>query len=333
LLSYILQRVLRMIPQLFLISLLAFIVIQLPPGDILEERLNALRASGRIVDQEEIERLERQYGLNKPYHIRYLRWISNILFRFNFGYSWTWNQPVEQIIMSRMGLTFAITFSTAVFVYAVALPIGIYVSVKQYTFTDYFFTFVGFIGLAVPGFLIAIVLMYLAYSRFGIRVGGLFSAEYQLQPWSWGRFLDLLQHIWVPVVILGIGGTAGLIRTMRAMMLDELRKQYVTVARAKGLAELAVLLKYPVRIAINPMISGIGGWLPYLFSGGMIVEIVLNLPTAGPALWSSLMMQDMDLAGAYVLIAGALVAIGNLISDILLGLTDPRIRFGSVEGV
>ncbi len=235
--------------------------------------------------------------------------------------------------MGRMGLTFAITFSTAIFVYLIAVPIGIFVSVKQYTIADYFFTFLGFIGLAVPGFLLAIVLMYFAYSRFGIRVGGLFSPEYQLEPWSWARFVDLLQHIWVPMLILSVGGTAGIIRTMRAMMLDELRKQYVTVARAKGLSELIVLLKYPVRIAINPMISGIGGWLPYFFSGGMIVEIVLNLPTAGPALNSSLMRQDMDLAGAYVLITGALVAIGNLLSDILLGAIDPRIRFGSVEGL
>ncbi len=332
-LNYILQRIMRIIPQLFLISVLAFVIIQLPPGDMLEERLNRLRAAGRQVDQDEIERLTRLYGLDKPYHIRYLRWISNILFRFEWGFSWTWNKPVEDVIMGRMGLTFAITFSTAIFVYLLALPIGIFVSVRQYTVADYVFTFLGFIGLAVPGFLLAIVLMYVAYSRFGIRVGGLFSPEYQLVPWSWARVVDLAQHIWVPMLILSIGGTAGIIRTMRAMMLDELRKQYVTVARAKGLAELAVLLKYPVRIAINPMISGIGGWLPYFFAGGTIVEIVLNLPTAGPALYSSLMGQDMDLAGAYVLIIGALVAIGNLLSDILLGVIDPRIRFGRVEGL
>jgi len=332
-LSYILQRLLRMIPQLFLISILAFVVIQLPPGDMLEERLNALRAAGRQVDQQEIDRLTQQFGLDKPYYLRYWRWITNILLKGQFGYSWTWNKPVEDVIVGRMGLTFAITFSTAIFVYVIAVPIGIFVSVRQYTIADYFFTFMGFIGLAVPGFLLAIVLMYVAYSKFGIRVGGLFSSEYQLQPWSWAKFVDLAQHIWVPMAILGVGGTAGIIRTMRAMMLDELRKQYVTVARAKGLAELVVLLKYPVRIAINPMISGIGGWLPYFFSGGMIVEVVLNLPTAGPALRSSLMGQDMDLAGAYVLIIGALVAIGNLMSDLLLGVIDPRIRFGSVEGL
>lgn len=332
-LKYLIMRVLRMIPQLFLISILAFVIIQLPPGDYLTEHLNRLRDSGQELDEVEIARLEKLYGLDKPMYTQYVIWMRNILSRFDFGYSFQWNKPVDEIIMGRLALTFAIAFMTTIFVWVVALPIGIFVAVKQYTVADYVVTFFGFIGLAVPGFLLAMVLMYVAYSRFGIRVGGLFSPEYQLQPWSSAKLVDLLGHIWVPIVILGIGGTASLIRTMRATMLDELRRQYVTVARAKGLSELAVLLRYPVRIAINPLISTIGWLLPWFFSGGTVVEIVLNLPTAGPVLWRSLMGQDMYLAGSYILISGTLVTIGSLVSDILLAVVDPRIRFEGVEGL
>ncbi|MDI7275883.1 MAG: ABC transporter permease [Anaerolineae bacterium] len=331
-LSYILKRVARMIPQIFLISLLAFIIIQLPPGDYLTEHLNRLRQSGLELDEAEIRRWVQMYGLDRPMYVQYLKWITNIVLRLDFGYTFQWNKSVREVIASRMGYTFAIAVFSAAFTWAIALPIGIFVAVKQYSIADYFFTMLGFIGLAVPGFLLAMVVMYVGYTRFGIRVGGLFSPEYQLQPWSWAKAKDLLGHIWVPIIILGINGTAGLIRTMRATMLDELRKQYVTVARAKGLSELKVLLRYPVRIAINPFISTIGWLLPWFFSGGTIVEIVLNLPTAGPALWRSLMGQDMYLAGSYILITGTLVAIGSLISDILLAVVDPRVRFGTVEG-
>lgn len=332
-LNYITQRILRIIPMLFLLSILAFLIIQLPPGDYLTEHLNRLRQSGYEVDEAEIQRLERMYALDRPMHIQYLRWISNILLRLDFGLSFEWNKPVREVIGERIVLTFVMAIATTIFVWAAAIPIGIFVSVKQYTLADYLFTFLGFIGLATPGFLVAMVLMYVAYSRFGIKVGGLFSTDYQLAPWSWAKVLDLVQHIWVPIAILGIGGTANLIRTMRATMLDELRKQYVTVARAKGLSEAVVLFKYPVRIAINPLLSTIGWLLPWFFSGGTIVAIVLNLPTAGPVLWRSLMSQDMFLAGSYILISGTLTAAGSLISDILLAVVDPRVRFGSMEGL
>ena len=332
-LSYIVMRLLRTIPQLFLISVIAFVVIQLPPGDYLTEHLNRLRASGMKIDQEEIRRWERRYGLDQPMYQQYLKWIGNIITRFDFGYTFTWAKPVKDVIAGRMGLTVAIGIGSLLFTWVIAIPIGIFVAVKQYSVGDDFFTVLGFIGLAVPDFLLAMVIMYVAYAKFGIKVGGLFSPQYQLEGWSWGKFVNLLQHIWVPIVLIGIGGTASTIRTMRANMLDELRKPYVTVARAKGLSELQVLMRYPVRLAINPIISSVVWLLPWIFSGGMIVAIVLNLPTAGPALYSALRGQDMYLAGSYILMVGALTSLGGLVSDILLAAVDPRIRFGSVEGL
>ncbi len=332
-LSYIVRRILRMIPMLLLLSVLVFVIIQLPPGDYLTEHLNRLRESGFDVDEAEVQRLERLYALDKPMHMQYLNWISNILLHGDFGLSFEWEKPVTEVIGERLMLTFAMALFTTIVVWIMAVPIGIYVSVRQYTLTDYFFTFLGFIGVATPGFLLAMVIMYFAYTVFGLKVGGLFSPEYMTEPWSYAKFVDMLKHIWVPVMILGIGGTANLIRTMRATMLDELRKQYVTVARAKGLSEFRVLINYPVRIALNPLISTIGWLLPWFFSGGTVVAIVLNLPTAGPVLRSALMAQDMFLAGSYMLISGTLTAVGSLISDVLLALLDPRIRFGSVEGL
>jgi len=330
-LSYIIRRLLRMIPQIFLISILAFTIIQLPPGDYLTEYVNRLRASGYSVDQYEIERFTRMYGLDRPMYDQYLRWITNIVTKLDFGYSFDWQKPVNDVITARIGMTFFIAFLSFVVCWSFAIPVGIYVAVKQYSITDYFFTLLGFIGLATPGFLLALVIMYVAFAHFGIKVGGLFSPEFELLPWSWAKFVNLLSHIWLPVIILAIGGTANLVRTMRATMLDELRKQYVTVARAKGLSEFAVLMRYPVRIAINPILSTFGWLLVWFFSGGMVVEIVLNLNTAGPVLWRSLMRQDMYTAGAYIVIIGTLTALGSLISDILLAVVDPRIRFGGLE--
>ena len=332
-LSYILMRLLRMIPQLFLISILAFIIIQLPPGDFLTEEINRLQSSGVKVDQAEVQRLTNLYGLDKPAYVQYFRWISRIVTHLDFGYSFMWRQPVNDILLSRMGWTFFIAFLSFVVCWGTAIPIGIFAAVRQYSAADYIFTFFGFIGLAVPGFLLALVLMYVSFTWFGVQVGGLFSPEMEVLPWSTAKFYDLLSHIWLPVLILAIGGTANIIRTMRATTLDELRKQYVTVARAKGLPELQVLLEYPVRIAINPIISTFGWLLVWFFSGGTVVEIVLNLQTAGPVLWRSLMQQDMFVAGAYILIIGFLTAIGSLVSDVLLALVDPRIRFGKMEGV
>jgi peptide/nickel transport system permease protein len=331
-LSYIIQRVLRVIPQLVLISILAFIIIQLPPGDYVTKRIQNLQASGVQVDEREAELLRQQYGLDKPMHLRYLLWISNIVTKFEFGYSYTFEKPVSQVIAERMGYTFAIALFAHIFTWSVAIPIGIYVAVKQYSISDYITTFVTFIGLAVPPFFLALIIMYVALTKFGVRAGGLFSPEYMVQDWSWAKFLDLLSNMWLPIILLGTGGVAGTIRTMRAMMLDELRKQYVTVARAKGLSELQVIIRYPVRLAINPILSSVIWVLPWLFSGGMMVEIVLNLSTAGPALYASLRNQDMYMAGAYVLITGALTAISAILSDVLLAVSDPRIRFGGVEG-
>lgn len=329
--SYIIHRVLRLIPLLFLISVLAFVVIQLPPGDYVTEHINRLRASGTQIDDAEIARLRELYGLDKPIHEHYVKWMSSILLHGDFGLSFQWNKPVNDVIGERIVLTFLIAFLTALFVWVIAVPIGIFVSVRQYTLADYFFTLLGFIGLAVPGFLLAMVVMYLSYAQFGIRVGGLFAPEYELAPWSAAKIADMLTRIWVPVVILGVGGTAQLIRIMRATMLDELRKPYVMVARAKGLSEFAVIMGYPVRIAVNPLISTVGWLLPWFISGGTVVEIVLNLPTAGPVLWRALLSKDMFLAGSYVLLIGTMTVLGSLLSDVLLAIVDPRIRFGHVE--
>lgn len=329
--SYIFGRLLRMIPQIFLISILAFIIIQLPPGDYLTEQITRLQATGVTVDKAEIQRLTNLYGLDKPLYMQYLKWVGNIVTKLDFGYSFLWNRPVNDILLSRMGMTFFIAFLAFVVCWGLAIPIGIFVAVKQYSIADYFFTFIGFIGLATPGFLLALVLMYICYAKLGIRVGGLFSPEMETQPMSWAKFLNLLGHIWLPVLILALGGTASLIRTLRATVLDELRKQYVTVARSKGLSEFQVIMRYPVRIAINPIISTFGWLLVWFFSGGTVVEIVLNLNTAGPVLWRALIQQDMYTAGAYILIIGALTAVGSLVSDLLLAIVDPRIRFGAME--
>jgi peptide/nickel transport system permease protein len=330
-LNYIVGRLARIIPQIFLISILAFFIIQLPPGDFLTEQINRRRATGSTVDQAEIQRLTNLYGLDKPMHVQYLKWMGNIVTELDFGYSFVWQRPVNEILLSRMGMTFCIALLAFVVSWGFAIPVGIYVAVKQYSLADYFFTFIGFIGLATPGFLLALVLMYISYAVFGIKVGGLYSPEFETQPMSWAKFMDLLRHLWLPVIILAIAGMANIIRTLRATMLDELRKQYVTVARSKGLSEYQVIMQYPVRIAINPILSQTTYLLAWLFSGGTVVEIVLNLNTAGPVLWRALLQQDMYTAGAYIMILGFLYALGSLLSDLLLAAVDPRIRFGAME--
>ncbi len=330
--NYIIKRLMRMLPQVFIISVLAFIVIQLPPGDYLTEYINRLRASGASVDEAEVQRLTKMYGLDKPLSVQYIQWIGNIVTDLNFGYSFSFNKPVNEILLSRMGTTFFIAFLSFLVSWGLAIPIGIYVAVKQYSFADYFFTLMGFFGLATPGFLLALVVMYFAWSKFGVSVGGLNSPEYLVLPWNWDRIKDFIGHLWIPVIILAINGTANVIRSLRATMLDELRKPYVMVARSKGLSEMNVLMRYPIPIALNPLISTIGWLLVWFFSGGMVVEVVLNLPTAGPVLWTSLLGQDMYTAGAYILITGVLVTVGSLISDIVLAIVDPRVRFGSLEG-
>jgi peptide/nickel transport system permease protein len=325
--AYILRRLLYAIPTLIIISMISFIVIELPPGDYLSTYITQLQEQGSDVSRERIESLTKIYGLDKPVYVRYFKWIGNILFRGDFGGSFLWNRPVTELIGERILLTVVISLCTMLFVYLVSVPIGIYAATHQYSLGDYAFTVVGFIGLATPNFLLALILMFIAWRYFGLSVGGLFSKEFEDAAWNIAKFIDLLRHLWIPIIVIGTAGTAGLIRVMRGCLLDEFRKQYVVTARAKGKSERALLFKYPVRIAINPIVSTIGWMLPYLISGGTITAIVLNLPTTGPLLLQALMSQDMYLAGSFILILSVLTVIGTLISDLLLVLVDPRIRY------
>ena len=324
--NYIIRRLLLFIPMLVALSVLTFALIQLPPGDYLTSIIIALSQSGEEIDEALIENLKHRYGLEKPLYAQYLRWIGNILLRGDFGVSFRWNRPVSELIWKRLAWTFGISLGSLLFTWLVAFPIGIYSATHQYSISDYLFTFFGFIGRATPGFLLALILMWIGYSLFGLSIGGLFSAQYEKAPWSAAKFIDLLKHLWVPLVVLGTGGTAGLIRTLRANLLDELHKAYVVTARAKGLSETRLVWKYPVRIALNPFISGIGSTLPYLISGAGIVSIVLNLPTTGPLLIDALLTQDMYLAGSFMMMLTILSLTGTLVSDILLAILDPRIR-------
>lgn len=328
-LRYIAHRLVLMIPTVFGISVIAFIIIQLPPGDYLTTTIAQLSAAGDLVEEEAIAALKNRYGLDQPLHMQYLKWIWGIVSRGDFGMSFEWELPVRELIWPRLSLTVVLALATLVFTWAVAFPVGIYSAVRQYSIGDYFFTGVGFIGLAIPNFLLALVLMYIALKVFNQSVGGLFSPEFVEASWSLARIQDLLGHLWIPMVILGTAGTAGLIRLMRANLLDELRKPYVKTARAKGLSEVRLLLKYPVRVALNPFVSTIGWTLPLLVSGSAIVSVVLSLPTTGPLLLRALIAQDMYLAGSFILLLGVLTVIGTLVSDVLLAWLDPRIRFES----
>lgn len=323
--QYIIKRFLYMIPTLFAISLVAFLIIQLPPGDFLTSYISAREAQGFLVDEAEITNLRERYGLDKPIHVQYITWIRGVL-QGDFGQSFQHNRPVSDIIWERLALTVVISSATLLFTWVIAFPVGIYSAVKQYSIGDYIFTFLGFVGLSIPHFLFALILMVVAFKLFNQSVGGLFSPEYATEPWSWGKVRDLLEHLWIPVVVIGLQGTAGLIRIMRANLLDELRKPYVVTARAKGQDELVLLARYPVREALNPFVSTIGYILPQLVSGSIIVAVVLSLPTTGPLLLASLKSQDMYLAGALVLMLSTLTVVGTLVSDILLAWLDPRIR-------
>ena len=326
-LKYIGTRIFIAIPLLLMLSICSFVIIQAPQGDYLSMYIASLRASGQQVDEAEIQRLTTLYGLEDTVIVQYFRWIKNIVFRGDFGRSFQWNKPVREVIMERFALTVLVSVLTMVFVWIAAVPIGILSAVRQYSFYDHFFTFLGFIGLATPGFVLALVIMWFAYSKLNISVTGLFSADYAIQPWSILKFLDMLKRIWVPVIIIGISGTAAIIRVMRGTLLDELKKQYVITARAKGLTKRQILFRYPVRVAINPLISTIGWMLPAIVSGEVLVSIVLNLPTSGPVFLRSIMQQDMYLAGGFMLILSTLTIVGTLISDILLAWLDPRIRY------
>lgn len=325
-LRFIVRRLMWMVPSLFAVSFLAFVLIQLPPGDFVTNYIATLAGSNETVDQNAAASLRKRFGLDQPMIVQYGKWMEGIVTRGDFGMSFEWQQPVSGLIWERMALTLVLTLATLIATWAIALPIGIFSAVRKYSIGDYLVTAVSFMGLAIPSFLLALVLMYVAVVVLGQDVGGLFSQKYQTAPWSWGKVVDLTNHLWIPVIILAISGTASLIRIMRANLLDELNKPYVTTARAKGLSEFRLLMKYPVRVALNPFISTIAWLLPNLVSGSVVVAIVLNLPTAAPLLLSALMAQDMYLAGAFVLLICAMTLIGSLISDILLALADPRIR-------
>jgi peptide/nickel transport system permease protein len=324
-LQYIIKRLLLLPLLLFIFSVFAFAIIQAPPGDFVTAYIAELAMSGSQIDQVQIDALRQLYGLDQPMHIQYLKWIGRIL-RGDMGVSLDWQRPITQLIGERLLLTVALGAFTFGFTWAVAIPIGILSATRQYSFLDYFFTVFNYIGVATPTFMTALVLMWLAFSYLGISVTGLFSPEYVDAPWTWGRVADLLKHLWLPAVILGLDGTARLARVMRANLLDELKKPYMEMARAKGLSEFRLVLKYPVRLALNPLVSTIGWYLPLLFSGSVIVATVMNLPTIGPMLLRALTNQDMFLAGSIILIYCFLAIIGTLISDILLAWLDPRIR-------
>jgi peptide/nickel transport system permease protein len=324
-LKYIAWRVLLMIPTVFVISVVSFIVIQLPPGDFLTSYVAAITARGESIDDATIQALRNAYGLGQPMYVQYTKWMWGVL-HGDFGQSFTWRVPVSQLIWERVWLTIAVSFVTLIFTWVVAFPVGIYSAVRQYSIGDYIFTFIGFIGVAIPGFLLALILMIVAFAKFNMSVGGLFSPQFVDAPWSLAKVVDLLKHMWIPVIVLGLSGTASLIRIMRANLLDELNKPYVTTARAKGQSEFRLLLRYPVRAALNPFVSTLGWTLPHLVSGSTIVAVVLSLPLTGPLMLQALQSQDMYLAGSMILILSVLTVIGTLISDILLAWLDPRIR-------
>lgn len=310
---------------MFLVSLTVFILIQLPPGDFVDSYAALVASSGETLTPDQMVELRQRFGLDQPIIVQYFHWIVGVV-QGDLGYSFEWQSPVSELVGERIGLTLILSLSAMLFTWALALPIGIYSAVKRYSFGDYFFTFIGFIGLAVPNFLLALILMFAASKYFHMDVTGLFSSEYENAPWSWGRVLDLGAHLIIPMIIMGASSAAGLIRILRANLIDQLYMPYVVTARSKGLTETKLLLKYPVRIALNPFVSSIGWILPSLVSGAVITSIVLNLQTVGPMLYQSLMSQDIYLSGTILLVVCALTVVGTLISDILLVILDPRIR-------
>ena len=315
-----------MVPTLMLISVIVFVVIQLPPGDIVTSTLDRLQASGVEVSAEQVQNLRAQYNLDDPYWLQYGRWAFGFV-TGDMGYSYLFARPVNELVWERIGYTLLITVAAMIFTWVVAVPVGVYTAVRQYSIGDYVLTTLGLIGLATPSFLLALVMMFIGYEWFGVSIGGLFSPEYREAPWSLARLGDFLSHLWIPMVVLGLGGTATTMRVLRANLLDELKKPYVVTARAKGVRPLKLIVKYPLRIAINPFISTMGMLLPTLISGEAIVSMVLNLPTTGGLLLQSLLAQDMYLAGSFLMMLAMLTVVGMLISDLLLAWADPRIRY------
>ncbi len=323
--AFVIRRLLLGLVTVWLISVLSFAIIQLPPGDFVSAYIAQQAASGSPVSAEAADAMRQEYGLGRPFYVQYGKWLGRIL-HGNLGESMEWRRPVSEVIGDRIWLTLLLSFAALVITWGLALPIGIYSAVRQYSWGDYLFTLVGFIGIAVPNFLLALIVMYFAFRLFGASVGGLFSSEMMLAPWGWPKFWDLMKHLPLPAIILALGGTAQLIRIMRANLLDELRRPYVVTARAKGLSETKVILKYPVRAALNPFASNIAYLFPYLVSGSIIISIVLGLPTVGPLLVKALVAQDMFLAGAIVLLLGVMTVIGTFISDLVLMWVEPRLR-------
>lgn len=323
--GYIIQRLLIMIPTLIAISIIVFVIIHLPPGDYFSTYIAELQSEGEAVDLQKIAFLKAQYGFDHPLWEQYLFWVAGLL-RGDLGFSFEYNLPVSDVVGDRLFLTFLVSFATVVFTYVVAFPIGIYSATHQYSWSDHTLTLVGFLGLATPNFLLALVMLYLANIYFGISIGGLMDPNYLDAPWSFGKIISVLEHLWIPVIVIGLSGTAGMIRRLRANLLDELQKQYVTTARAKGVPPFRALLKYPLRMALNPFISDIGSLLPHIVSGAAVVSVVLSLPTTGPMLLDALRSQDMYLAGSFLMFLAFLTVIGVFISDLALAALDPRIR-------
>ena len=315
-----------MVATLAAVSVVAFVLIQLPPGDYADAYANKRQQAGAPISVQELDEMRLRLGLDRPWYVQYGSWVSAIVLKGDLGYSWEWRRPVVDVIAERLPLTLLLAFSTLFFMYVVALPIGIYSAFRQYSLTDHAFSTIGYVGLATPNFLLALILMYLGQQWFGQSVGGLFSPEFQDAPWSWARFKDLAGHLWVPVIVLGTAGTAYLIRTMRAAVLDELNQMYVMAARAGGLSPMHLLFKYPVRMALNPILATLGWRLTYVISGAPIVGVVMSLPDTGPLFLHALLNQDMYLAGAMVLVYCSLTIIGTFVSDLLLIALDPRIR-------
>ena len=324
-LGYLVHRILIMIPTLIAISVVIFTIINLPPGDYFSTYIAELQSSGEAADLAKIHFLQVQYGFDRPLWEQYLYWVAGLL-QGDMGYSFAYNLPVKDVVGDRLLMTFIVSFATIIFTYVVAFPIGVYSATHQYSWSDHALTLLGFLGLAIPSFLLALVLLYLANVYLGISIGGLMDPQFVDQPWTWQKVLSVLAHIWIPVIVIGTAGTASMIRRLRANLLDELQKQYVVTARAKGLPPIRTLLKYPLRMALNPFISDIGSLLPHVISGSAIVSVVMSLPTTGPMLLEALRSQDMYLAGSFLMFMSFLTVIGVFISDLALAMLDPRIR-------
>lgn len=325
---YFVQRLLVMIPTLIVISIAVFVIIQAPPGDYLESYMAELQSRGESVDPAKMEFLRKTYGLDQPFYMQYLKWAGGLV-QGDLGYSFEHSLPVNEVVGDRLSLTVVVSLASILFVWVISFPIAVYSAVRQYSIGDYVFTFLGYIGLATPSFLVALILLYLANQYFGISIGGMMDPMYLDRPWSWGKLQSVLSHLWIPVLVIGLPGTAGMIRRLRANLLDELNKQYVVTRRAKGLPPGRLLVKYPLRVSLNPFIADIGSLLPELISGSVIVSVVMSLPLTGPMLLDALKSQDMYLAGSFLMFMAFLTVVGVFISDIMLALLDPRIRLGA----